>query len=303
MPREADCCKLRPVSLICPACSASYNIPASVLGPEGRKVSCKKCGHVWHAVAATSEAPPPAPQPTPVEKSISAIEAAPPNDPPPKVDFDAPQLRVIPPPHVAQPESGPDVAEARKARMQATGLAPLPPPKQDSLLVIFFQKFFPIVSLVFLAAISAVFVLGRGPIVQKAPWMLALYNMVSISPLPPGGGITIVNVRDESRFGSMNNALILSGELANHTPVSLNVPLFKLIFTAPDGQSKTFMARSPVNKIDAGATAPFRLERPGFAQEGWDVKLTFGDGTEGNDTGKPMQSAEKIHKKSGEKHE
>lgn len=33
--------------LTCPECSASYNVPAEAIGPEGRTVRCKKCKHEW----------------------------------------------------------------------------------------------------------------------------------------------------------------------------------------------------------------------------------------------------------------
>lgn len=33
--------------LTCPACSASYNVDANQIGPDGRDVRCKKCRHVW----------------------------------------------------------------------------------------------------------------------------------------------------------------------------------------------------------------------------------------------------------------
>lgn len=58
--------------IICPACGTRYEI-AAVLPPEGRKVRCSKCSHVWQATAVTegARAPvaaaprPPAPAPAP----------------------------------------------------------------------------------------------------------------------------------------------------------------------------------------------------------------------------------------------
>lgn len=35
----------------CPNCSASFNVKAEALGPEGRTVKCSKCDHRWHATA------------------------------------------------------------------------------------------------------------------------------------------------------------------------------------------------------------------------------------------------------------
>lgn len=194
----------------------------------------------------------------------------------------------------AEPEKDP--AEERRERIKAANLTPLKLPDPDPVWLMLFKQFFPHASLTFLAIVLALVLSLRVDITQKAPAMLGFYNFIGLSALPPGGGVSIVNVRDESRFGTVDNALILRGQLVNHTPATLKVPLFRLEFTSPEGQTKTFMARNPIEKIEPGAMVPFTLERAGFAQLGWKVKLTFGNGTEGEDTGKPMQSAEPATK-------
>lgn len=37
--------------LICPGCSALYDVPDEMIPPEGREVECSACGHVWHQSA------------------------------------------------------------------------------------------------------------------------------------------------------------------------------------------------------------------------------------------------------------
>ena len=34
--------------LVCPNCAARYEVDGTKFPEEGRKVRCKKCGHVWH---------------------------------------------------------------------------------------------------------------------------------------------------------------------------------------------------------------------------------------------------------------
>lgn len=190
----------------------------------------------------------------------------------------------------AAPEKDP--AEERRERIKAANLTPLKLPEPDPAWLAFVKQFFPQVSLAVLAIMLALVIALRVDITQKAPGMVAFYNFVGISALPPGGGVSIVNVRDESRFGTVDNALVLTGQLVNHTPATLKVPLFKLDFTSPQGQTKTFMARNPIEKIEPGAMVPFTLERPGFAQLGWKVKITFGDGTEEEGSGQAAQTEE-----------
>jgi predicted Zn finger-like uncharacterized protein len=58
--------------IICPACDTRYET-AAVFPPEGRKVRCSKCGHVWQAKAVA--------QPEPAASGITVASKAP---PPPK---------------------------------------------------------------------------------------------------------------------------------------------------------------------------------------------------------------------------
>ena len=41
----------------CPACTSTYHITKAWLGPEGRRMRCAACRHIWHCTAETSEEP------------------------------------------------------------------------------------------------------------------------------------------------------------------------------------------------------------------------------------------------------
>ncbi|MGA7456581.1 MAG: zinc-ribbon domain-containing protein [Methyloceanibacter sp.] len=66
--------------IICPACDTRYETKA-VFPPEGRKVRCSKCGHVWQALPVTVPSPAKPVQMTP---QLPAQTARPPQAPPPK---------------------------------------------------------------------------------------------------------------------------------------------------------------------------------------------------------------------------
>jgi predicted Zn finger-like uncharacterized protein len=65
--------------IICPACQTRYEI-AAVLPPEGRKVRCSKCSHVWQATSVLPEPAPMVPAPAVAEAPLPPM---PPYIPPP----------------------------------------------------------------------------------------------------------------------------------------------------------------------------------------------------------------------------
>ncbi|GAK33662.1 hypothetical protein JCM17846_13050 [Iodidimonas nitroreducens] len=44
--------------LTCPHCAVRFHVPPDLLGPEGRRVRCGSCAHIWHAMPDEAEAEP-----------------------------------------------------------------------------------------------------------------------------------------------------------------------------------------------------------------------------------------------------
>jgi predicted Zn finger-like uncharacterized protein len=128
--------------IICPACDTRYETKA-VFPPEGRKVRCSKCGHVWQAHPVT--VPPPAARPVqmtppaPPPQSAKPPQAPPPPKPAAPVNAGlsgfagiAPAARSAPPapppqpPSFARPDIDADLA-AQLARLNADAMADTPP--------------------------------------------------------------------------------------------------------------------------------------------------------------------------------
>jgi predicted Zn finger-like uncharacterized protein len=91
--------------IICPVCETRYETKA-VFPPEGRKVRCSKCAHVWQAFPVMAQAAP-------------AVKAAPPPQP-----ALAPQT---PAPHMPPP--APPAPAVNVAMRGFAGIAPAPPSK------------------------------------------------------------------------------------------------------------------------------------------------------------------------------
>src|SRR5262249_555242 len=62
--------------IICPVCETRYEVKAA-FPPEGRKVRCSKCGHVWQAQPVASAPDPFAPKPAPAPKPKASPAPAP----------------------------------------------------------------------------------------------------------------------------------------------------------------------------------------------------------------------------------
>jgi predicted Zn finger-like uncharacterized protein len=68
------------MQLICPNCGATYDVPETAIGPNGRKIRCRACETSWFEPArAPAEAPepdlPPAPPPPPVPVETAPVLA------------------------------------------------------------------------------------------------------------------------------------------------------------------------------------------------------------------------------------
>ncbi|WP_281300353.1 MJ0042-type zinc finger domain-containing protein [Iodidimonas sp. MBR-14] len=44
--------------MTCPHCAVRFHVPPDLLGPEGRRVRCGSCAHIWHAMPDEAEAEP-----------------------------------------------------------------------------------------------------------------------------------------------------------------------------------------------------------------------------------------------------
>ena len=78
--------------IICPSCSATYDVPDSLVTP-GRIVRCARCRNEWTPVQGISPGPPAAPEPPDSHEPPPAEEPAPRAPEPPPTEEPAPEVR------------------------------------------------------------------------------------------------------------------------------------------------------------------------------------------------------------------
>jgi len=67
--------------ITCPSCQARYPVDPAAFAPSGRKVRCKKCGHVWRQAPHETEAPRPASSSVQSELGLQPQDPVPTPDP------------------------------------------------------------------------------------------------------------------------------------------------------------------------------------------------------------------------------
>lgn len=118
--------------IICPACETRYETRA-VLPPEGRKVRCSKCAHVWQAMPVTAPVQPAAPMAPPRQQAAPP----PPPAPAPAVNMAMRRFAGIAPAPPPEPKSTPAEAEAglaaQAARINVEAMAAPPDEKRGGI--------------------------------------------------------------------------------------------------------------------------------------------------------------------------
>ncbi len=269
------------LTLVCPQCQASYQLPETHFGPMGKKVRCANCGHIWVAhddLSTTSSldnllaglsAVPNSPEAEPVEQptakhettatnsfsdALAAAEAAP--------------AAILVAERTTSELGKPKIISSKRldqARQQTAQNE-----TDYGLLKIARWS-----SLATAAAIILVFTAGNAWVVQKWPQLLPVYQQIGFHPLPAASGLQFVNINDDSAPAAADQPLRIHGEIENLTDQPKQVPMLVLHVTSPTGQTKQFVHNLHDQVIKPHESLVFSIERPHFAEAGWKVDLRF----------------------------
>jgi predicted Zn finger-like uncharacterized protein len=223
--------------LTCPECATRYQADASQFAPDGRKVRCAKCGHVWHQAA-----PPPEPEAALEDASFAAEPEAEPEAPPTREAYAPPPTPRVEPKPTAAPSrfsSGPPLLERLGFGVGWAVLA------------------------VLVLAIGWAGVRYRQNIASLWPQSSSLYAAVGM-PVNTRG-IEIKSGDKDAHFETENgqDVLVITGDVVNITSRELSVPPIRVSLTDADKRELYHWTFAPgVTTLNPGKSAPFRTRLP-----------------------------------------
>ncbi|WP_420725550.1 MJ0042-type zinc finger domain-containing protein [Hwanghaeella sp. LZ110] len=255
--------------LTCPNCSTKFRVKDDAIGPTGRKVKCRNCANVWHAMPEGMEEPAPAPSSTPPSSQRPAPT------PVEQPEFVAPADRMeedfAPPPAAAAPlrSPAPNSMSANDMNSPPDGMDP-PPIAPDGDFVLRqrqpkVEKKSPVMAwvilLILLIATGAVGFFFRDGIVAAYPPIARVYSWVGLDAnllinglIPEADDAKAIQTEDGIR-------LVFTGKITSKLSERVDIPLLRGSLVDTNQQELhvwTFTADKP--DILPGETVSFTTE-------------------------------------------
>jgi predicted Zn finger-like uncharacterized protein len=235
--------------LTCPECTTRYQTDASQFAPDGRKVRCAKCGHVWHQA-------PPAAEPEPgLEDTASAAPEEPEAEP---------------------VEASKREAPTREAYAPSPRVEPAPTrfsPPSHLLERLGYGAGWAVLGIMVLAVVWSAVHYRQG-IANLWPQSSSLYAAIGL-PVNTRG----LEFRDKSAHYEMQggqDVLVITGDLVNITSRELSVPAIRVSLTDADKRELYHWNFSAgVSTLHPGQQASFRTRLPSPPPTARGIELRF----------------------------
>lgn len=255
--------------IACPSCATRFAVPDSALGQKGRTLKCARCGHKWYQTAAAdasaapsdaaAEAAPAAGQLLPGFEGFTLSDS-------PSLDERAGDTPA-PAPFSLAGESMPEALGARAPRrtQEAAGRG------QGATLM-----WVLLVVLILLGAGAYGVFAFQDRLVALWPPAAEYLDTLGLRRETAGAGLTFRDSNSERVMQGDRENLVVRGVIANVTEQPRDVPLMRLALFDDRTLVQDKVVRPPVDRLDGGATAAFRivLEQPHPTATRFEVTFT-----------------------------
>lgn len=227
--------------LICPECATRYRLADNAIGPDGRSVRCKACGHRWHATLA----------------SVAAAELAAASPPSPSPA--SPPPLAVPEPLEPAPLPPPLAAGSRTRRDRALGAVAW-------------------LLLALLVLVLTAAYLGRNQVVEAFPSMATVYQKVGLR-VELRSGLELRNLSSIRTEENGRQILVVTGEVHNTADQERILPRVRVaLLDESRGEIEFGLFDAVDRKLAAGASTRFeaRLLDPPESAKTYSVSLADG---------------------------
>lgn len=245
--------------ITCPSCSTRYKLDPSRFGPEGRRVRCTSCSHVWTELPPDDLPKPVAGDPDSLGSDVVAqdpreLEAAP-------AFMTAGAYRDTGDVDDRRGRRDSLAADTRRPRRRRGGAGWL-------------------VLILIVGALGAAGVLARETVVRAWPPAERLYEAVGLKAPLPGEGLSIKVTEHRRDAEGQKAVLIVKGEVTNTSEDVRDVPQLKASLRNGNGaEIKTWTFATSQARLLPGESAPFvtRIEDPSTEATALNINFVTGN--------------------------
>ena len=237
-----------PMHITCPNCQTAYRVDRQAFGPDGRRVRCCNCEHVWWHDVAGEETALRLPDFPPTTEGPGSHDTRPSGNDRLFDDRDDNQ----------------DKADGNGSADHQAVAGERPPTDRHAGGGFRGFTVFTVVAVLLLAA-GAVGYLARSQIVALAPRAKAVYDLVGLDTTRPGDGFTIRDVKTSRMTGGTTDVMFVRGVIANIDAGEARIPLVRVILLDGEGDElKTVLHDVRIRQLMPGGRLSFniRIDRP-----------------------------------------